>query len=844
MKKIYLDILKNYYQWLTGNEAALSKAYQTAKSQYEKHPANINLFLYTVFFAIESGNVSLAAEMLESFKSYIAHYKANDKTVIAVYYFLLAKLDPTQIQKSEALIKQPADNNFIYEQLLCHLHLDTDMAAAYTYLERAYAKGCRSPFLYLAFCKVFETGRRYYRDNLLIGFLRWANTHKILTPEQLEINIHLVKSLVIRDIRLFRKIYLNLEIPWLLEEICKVQVKVNDTSHEAYIFYKDIERKQIYREEFNTGLVYSAYQNRIEDISRFSLEKFIQRNIPAELKPYIYHLLLKDSKFRDLSANLEEDMAGFAFFSVNSPIKAIDKHYYNSVFRFALEYFNKEELSSIENTLYEDLFTYKLTITDPGVFHVWISESAKIEPVSYSREDSIINIASPNFRTLCLDKDKKKIIDHEPILEKQVQNADIWLYEYFYKRNKISLDLLIALSSHYITENTATELAVEVLTRTLQSKGLSRSFRVQLGASLGSVLFSLNHPQKALDYCRNVDESYLDKKYIKMMLLVFMSNKEYDSAVKLIRNNSRHIPEPALFKALQELITQGEELVNSMYELLIKGYYHKDFLQIVLDKYKGSTREWCALSEVLSKGYVYHMPLDVKILDDIIKMRAISEEGEKVFVRLYKKQPENPIISDVIYYFSYEVLKNSFTLQQNTLGVLEEYYNSTKNEIVLLALTKSYIRYPDIKREIIQAGIASLVKTEVFLPFFMDLKDILPKEYQSQTSIVYNGGKDEDVKLAFRDVLLPMKYFKFGIYVMGIPIFYNETIKCTFMVNSRKEEELTVKNNLIYLQPHVESEFFLINNGLMYYELFKYDELENVLDKLFKSTPEFELKTL
>ena len=868
-KKINLTITKYYGYYLSGDGEYLIQAYQLSKEAYEKYPANIDMFFWHAFLNIELGRASNAITMLTGFKSYMSYFKGQN-SVIATYYFLQYLADKQQSKKAQDVV-EALDGNF--NHLLCYMHIKEDHNKAYPYLDKAFNDGCRSPFLYLAFNEIFKKGRKYYRENILLSFLKWASIRDVLTEESLKLNWEIVGELLSQNIELFIRIYKQTKSVWLLKEICLVLAKKGDYTEFAHVLYKELIAKQIYDEEINTALLYSAYNTDAEDVSRFSIKKFLSgRNlsaVPKEVMAYIFHLILSTPHLYDIEEeySLKDEIIVTAVNAANEQIHLQNKRYYNSLFCYTLKnvpvgYKNEaydKLITIMEDNVFEVMFSYTVYVKDPAIKFVWVSEHTRQSPSIYTVADgaATIRVSSHNFKVLCLDETKTSIVHETPKIEEHIK-GDFWLYNYFYKKNKIATELLVALSIHFVKENTETEQSYDVLSRTMRIKGLSKIFKKQIISSLGNVLSTLNNPQKALDYYRETDTNTLDEKYIAAMFNVFTTNEEHELALNLIYQKSQNIEETILSNYLVETINNVKPrdrrykttfplIIDAIYELLIKGVYKEEFVNAIIDHYGGSVEDWCYLSNVLNNNHINNINLDIKILSDAIKMRHLSPSVQQVFMRLYTFSDDIEVVKDFVYYLCYQVISNNISLEKDIIETLKAIYiRDEENKLLLITLGIAQIKTNEEEQDedangIIKAALAHLHKEGMFLPAFADVDTryfcVTHIGKPDQTLTLYYKIKDQE-----DFTYTQMKYFRFGIYVAFLPIFYNDEIE--YHIYELNEEVKHYKNEKFNLAKDTDSTFFAINNALIYYEMFKYDDMEKTLDKMFSPQEKASFKML
>lgn len=864
VKSAIIMVSRYYSSYLLGNEKNLQKAYYVAVKAYKINPSNIDLFLYTIFLNIEMQNTDIASDMLNAFKPYYGYYKNKKLKIYAKYLFLLILLELNNKKSKKYLniliqLSKKEDSYFYYE-LLGYIYIKlNNKSNAYTYLESAFKKGSRSIYTFLGFYEISKLNGKCFKSDILLSFLRWANRNQIINKYILDKNKDIIIPLVYRNLSLFKSIYMNIDIEWLLIEICRTLQRKKDYSISSYKFYKEAERKQIYIQEFNEILMISSSINGIEELSRYSMEFYIQNNnlnININIKPFIYHLLITNKKLNNLISiyNMKEYIINFAISSIKLNLTG---RYFNSIYRYALEHLkdvNEDVANLIEKHLYNNLFIYKLVVSNPLVGYVWVNETEKRESNVYKVENGSckIKVCTNYFRSVYLDKKQKNIIENETTLIRQIENEDIWLYKYFLDKGYEDLEIFIALSAYHIKSSKLDVDAISILNKTISFKEISQTFRMQINAVLGNALFLQNRYDKALKYYNEVDNYNLNEKYIEIMLNVFINTNEYDKAIKLILKKSTYITEKSLFNALKRLSKYEKYhtiIVGYVYQFLVKGWYDRSLLDIVLKYYNGSQEEWQRLSTSLNNMSIIEIRIDEIILENSIWTHNFNIASQLVFLRMYNTCPLNLLIDKFVYYTCYEVLINFVKLEHEMIIALENIYEEKKDVLLGYALSNIYSRYninSDKSYKILKDTISHMEKHSIILPSIKQIKDknILTSYIEKSESFIYKCAPGKKVYIYYKFEndrefrQSPMKYIKFGVYMYVIPIFYNEVIRYYFLEddgqNSIITNEYTTINSKAYIKENTGDKFFEINNALIYEQMFKYNEVENIATRLVK----------
>lgn len=860
------QILADYTRYLKGDDTGLVEAYNKARQGSLDYPASIELQLMSAFLAMKARKKDIALGILEKLKPYMSFYKTHGPQIYATYHVLLAELDPKHFKKSEANIAMVRDKGYFFDLLFAHLYEKTDRGQVYEHLEKAYVKGCRSPFLYFAFLKVFAHGRRGYQSEFALGFLKWALSKGLLTRELLDLNAVFIKTIMTKHLALFKQIYKEIKLNWLLIEICKVQFFAGDMSMSAYVFYKELERKQVYHEEFNRALIRAAYENKIENISRFSLERFLthkDQEMSRLIQPYLCHLILTRDNLTDLVElyGLKAVLINLALSGVGGDMLKGEDRYYSSIYRYALANMDEttkeaqaKAVTDMELFLANHLFKYQVRVKDPEIQYIWVSEVTKLEPKIYELIEGAaeIELASEDYRLLCLDNDKKSIIEEIPVLTQMV-SKDMWLYTYLYERGHKGFDMLLAKTIHYLETEDETHEALEVLTKFITNKGIARGFRMRIYGRLGRIHHRLGQGEKALECYQKVETKSLSDEDLTKLVGLLMAAKAYDVLTQTLAIEHTRVALPVLEAGIQTLLGLSDHqkqryLPQVMPVLLAWALSEKGdqaLLEVVSQHYEGPLDTWCQLAAKDETGAI-----QFKVLEEAVAMQVFTSSVQALFAQVYETHGHGKVVDAFIYYVCYQVLKKDQLLSPEVQTIIESVYQEKKSPLLLLTLGKLSV-YAKAKNDILQETLAYAKAQEVFLPFLMAVgADQLDDQQNKLWAVEYEGEKGSEVTLHYRSqgeetfMAVPMSYFIFGMYVAAVPLFYHETIEYYFTEGQVATEVATYTNTKLNLRPEAEDPFYQINNGIVYYEMFKYDELEKTVQEMIVPKAPLFLKAL
>lgn len=825
-----------------------------------------------------------ALEILERLGGYRNYFKSNNPMAYGAYLFLQARIN-ARSGKSRAALKyfrllsdfsQKAVPNPAYILMLGWLRsdgIDGNSIPVWTYLSQSYTGGCRSVFLFerVYRCLAEDNVANISDDSsgkLLIAFIKWSISQRLDIGEILNGYVDAILSAIDGNLEILETIYDAYPDERILTSICVKYISHSDYSETSYRYFHDAETKQLDVPLLQQTLIYSGFHGNREEIGKYTMEQFLQsgfQECDERLKAYVYHVMLTSKRMRDFIPEHSTDILQFTAYCLENGLVG---RYYNSLYRNLLENENEcaqELISKATNILLGDIFTYQVTVIDPTIRHIWIIEKEKREIPSYEVHDceAVVKATSETFAYICFSDGVKHIIDEKIKITKMVENADIWLYMRLYTQGHKQPEILIALARHYLSQDELPEAAVGVLEAASKVKGVSVAFLMQLCARLGNYYYDCGETLSSLAYYRDVDENYLNDKYIERMLTVFINTDEYQKAAWLVAKKSDSISDIILFQALKKIARAApecaEHIAPAAYHLLLELWYDKTLIDVVIKHYKGAQSEWEELSKVLNQLSAPDRSLDDKILYNAIWIRKPNPEAQRVFTRCYRSNPEHELVGMFAYYLSYEMLVNNMRPEYDTIGVLESIFRKNFDSLLGYALSNIYLAH----------GVATLHSDEVLSRTLgcMELEGfILPVFKQSQDkklrtpyiekyqTFIYKALPDKDVRLYYRVDseaeyrCRQMEYLRFGIYWAIVPHFYGEKLKYYFseemQTGSITTKEYEIDNNHVYLDETQADQYYAINNALIYANMFKYEKVEEIITESLREVRAVRAKLL
>jgi len=388
-------------------------------------------------------------------------------------------------------------------------------------------------------------------------------------------------------------------------------------------------------------------------------------------------------------------------------------------------------------------------------------------------------------------------------------------------------------------------------------------FKAQCNMALGQIYFYKGQLDRALEYYGKAGEHTLDNPILENMLTAYIQQKAWNMAAGLIERRGHQINGRVLFNAIKPLAMESQArwhpaIANTAYQLLLHSKYDKNLLDVVLANFIGTHDQWLTLSHALSVVSVQDQRLDEIILKSAAWAHRFDEETQRVFVhsvsdnstdRKNRSVEYEKNLNNFIYYTIYEVIVNHIKPLTETIATLEQIYIEDKDDRLLLtyALCHVYLTHGISTARsdgIIEEAIRSQEENGIIFPIFKGSKKIKHTYIEKYRPFMYKTlpGKivrlyykvDEEADWRIKD----MDYWRFGIYLARVPHFYNEVLTYYFSeelptgsIATREEE---IHNKDVYLDDGQTDPFFIINNATIYEQMFRYEQVEEIIGGLVK----------
>ena len=862
----------------------IQQANHVALTAHHRNISHIEMYTLAIFIAIEAGHYDNAGEMLDKVMGHKSFLRSHAPYQHAVIHFLYAYLEIKR-QRSRsvrkywrALEKHITDANPNYNVMLGLLHLASgEFDDAFSNLQEAYLNGSKSIFLYEGLYRYYCTTPLAHEDDMILLVLIYVANRGVNISKLTARYHNALLAAADSNPQSGELLYDICSYTPLLQPICANRIANADVSLKAYDYYKQAESHQLHINGLSAYLVHGAYANGANDINRNTLGQFLQTeelDMNAELAVYVYYLILTNLELGDLLPGRETYILQLAEVLLANGVHSRQA---NSLYHyFWLK--NKEQnhacLKKVEEVLQGNLTLFEVTADATGnspISHVYITEPEKRGTTVYDMQNAIdgrliTEATGQDISYTCLGQ--RTVLDEKLNIRRMIPYVGAELYKHFFDKGDRRFYLLTYLTNHYL-ENLS-DAATPIFEAILAEKVIARPYRMRILMALGQLYYNANSFDKALECYSEADEDALDSASVTQILNIYMQKGEIDSAITFLQRNYSHLSMKTLQEAVCTLLSHPIDhvtLAESAYKLVCGGFYTEQLLDLVLHHYSASYSEWTVLARKLAKANISSQPLNIKVLEAAIWMASWDIDVQNAFVQVYNERTQfshterhhtldacndelcssalKNIVNEFVEYATYELLANAARPEYDTLSILEEL--CTNNTLLTWGLASCYLQHnitTQRAEEILSQAVISLENESVLFPVFKQNHFSRSPYIEKYQPFLHRGLPGKNYQLYYRIgdaaefMPMPMQYVKFGLYVACLPLFYNEEVTYYFCeeleTGSIATKVETIKNIIPFLYEQPLDEFFAINNAIIYEQMFKYDQVEDVISSLVR----------
>lgn len=853
--RLLLLINKYYLAFLnTEKQEYLKRAYFKTQEYLEINKTDLDIIMVICFFCFELKNIKEAEKFLNIINKYKRNLKLNNLVKYCFYIYLLAMekfIKNYSISKYIKILEYYENqNNTEINLLIINLKLKNNTLDR-NIISNFNKKDRNNFYINLTLYKIFEKSSKFlnFDRKIFNSYIKWGyrnclNLEKSLAQYYLQLDFNTEDEIY------NQKFYLKYKYDFILERITEEYINKNSISEIAFFFYKEAINRQLNLEGLIFNYIKGCYKFKIEDIGLYPMKKFLEnKEIDFEIIAFVYHIILTNKKYSELLNKYHSLIIKYALYFLEK--KFVGRYYY-SIYKYLLDNLaNDEKLENkILNILYPIYYEYEITTLNENAKWILIKD----EELRTIREYEIINkkayiqAISNNFSYYLLEESKKEIISSEIFIEKSIEENSTKIALKFYSKNLINKFSLINLGKYFLSLEKPDNKIKNILLKILEIEDLARPFKNKIIHLIASTYFYEKDYENATLYFKKIPENEINDRYIDNILMSYIYSLENEKAIEIITRKSHIISDDILYIALRS-ISEDEKndrlIAPFIYEILMKGKIDNLFIEILIKNYKGGLLEWLELRQCLEEKGIIKKSIDEHILKETIYTHNLNAESEKIFAKLFNFDIENIILEDFLNYCIYESIFNNYVFLNETLQIMEHIFMEYEYEELGYGLAHIYLNQKfdlNEKEHIFDKVIFNMEKNKINFKIFEENKDKFEKYPYifKSTPFIYTDLPEKNIYIFYKEInedsfkSLKMQYFKFGMYICVLPIFFGEEIEYYFAEGTKKENILTKKESIINNYNKIfdfEDEYFKINNIIISLYEGKFQNIENLMEK-------------
>lgn len=849
-------LLSRYYLGflIIEDEQYLIKAYNVCAEYLNNNKSDLDVMLLTFFFSInleDKDKIDYFNSIVSKYKKYL---KINSQKTYAFYLFLqgFLKFQKGSIRGVNKYIKslQNLDDDMaILYGVFLNTLIENVNRDIFTLLQPIKDNNfCKNIVLYIIFEKNFKFISFDKQD--FKKYIKWALYNGVNIEKSI---FRYEKSIPfdVNDYMFNYKVYESYNQDFILEHICKIYLENNIHNQYSYYFYKEAVNRQLNIDDLNINYIKACYKNNIENIGVYPIKQFLsQSKTDIELILYIYYIILTDDKYANIVLEQKDKILQWGAYFLEKG--CVDTYYY-PIYQYMLNYIteNKQIEKKIIDILYKNNFLYEIYIDDDNgkIIHIKDYETDEIRQYPIFENKATIKAISPNFSYYVFSEENKDILKCNVIIKPVVKVFDNKYFNTLYKNGYTDEFVAINNVKYYLENESIKNINEEHLQTVLNFKNISEQFKMQILIKLANNYFYKEDYKNATSYYKKIIDKYIDNTFIDNVIKSYIICGEEEKTINIINKKIQLISDETLFFAVKNISKKGtfdKEIVNFVYTLLMDFKIDDNFINIVLNHYKGGLKQWIDLRNVLEQKDITIKQIDEYILKMTIYTNSMNKYSEKIFMQLYEKDIENHIIEDFLNFCVYESINGKYVFSQQFVYVMEYIFEQTNYKMIGYMLAHIYLKndyFIEEKTHILQKIIQNMEQDEISFKIFENNKDKF-KNFSylyKNKPFIYNTSPDREVYIHYKNVSqqkflsVKMKYFKFGMYIVTLPIFYGEDIEYYFVENTEGGSIATQKffttntKNIIF---DIDDEYFKINNAFIYTYEGNYNMAHQAIEQL------------
>jgi hypothetical protein len=227
--------------------------------------------------------------------------------------------------------------------------------------------------------------------------------------------------------------------------------------------------------------------------------------------------------------------------------------------------------------------------------------------------------------------------------------------------------------------------------------------------------------------------------------------------------------------------------------------------------------------------------------------RALDKDAQTIFVRLASFSDDPQELLPFAVYCGYEVIVNGRELETETAAVMERLFLLTEDEAVGAALWHLYERglETENRRDVCEKAVSWAESRALYFPCMSGWEGRTPFMERNKP-FLYRGVPNRKVFLMCRfgesePAPVPMRYFRFGVYLASVEWFCGETVAYSFCEETKSgsliTREETAVNGAGALKDPPADPYDRLNNAIVYTGMFRHEQAEEMIANELRDPP-------
>ncbi|MCI8504872.1 MAG: hypothetical protein HFI67_01620 [Lachnospiraceae bacterium] len=784
---------------LNSMQTALSRAHSTAVD-----PQRIRLY---------QADVALLQEKREQARQFLGEVREDildnrDQNVASYCYYMYLKAkesgEAVQRQTLVKLLRRyyedgVARDTAFYVLMQIDEELLENDSLALSRLKEHFRDGCRSPYLYLAACRLFVKSPELLRvmEEFEIQSLWFGCRHRLITEDLARLaalqalQVKTAKGLYLR---LLQKLYEQYPTKESLTAVCALLIRKDARSREAFSWYERGVEEDIHLTRLYEYYLYALPEDFAGALPRiillyFSYNHALDYRARAVLYLNVLEFMKEDEEvYRAYEGQIENFAVEQLFQShMNGDLARI---YRSMIFPEMID-------EKIARVLPRLLYAKEIRCTNDNMCQaVLCYEEMKGETVvPLRRGRAYVPVYLKNVCVLFQDDYGNRYCGVPYAMDDMMESGDLAVRtQELYPTHEM---LRLLQCQRALEKKPYRAEDIEVFKDISQEENIHRLFRKKLISEIVSYYYNRDGDDEGDEYLLSLDKKLLSFEDRIRVMETLITKDYYEDAYRMaVRYGYRGLGVSRVFKMTAKMILKrhfekDSFLLAMAYYCFEQGRYDEVVAEYLCGHYNGLS---VSMYRIVSAAAVEKVPLydmPERLLAQML-FDGVCSHLDRVF-RYYieGKTVEESLVKAYLVVKSSLYFEESEPFDRDVMGYIEAQAGEYEElpEICLLALTKYYSMAENLtekQTELCQSVIDELFSKKIVFGYYKYLARFieLPRDLMGKTVIEYQGRKNQSIWIHQRllpdghDVVVEMMPHMFGGYfVKLVSLFYGETLE-------------------------------------------------------------------